>query len=75
MSTLAQDLRHLRLAAEPRPRQSRTKRPTHTEFVCPTCGQRASAAPDASLICGSCYDDEGGDVCIMVVAPYPSPAV
>jgi hypothetical protein len=38
----------------------REKKASKTKFTCPECGQNAWAKPDALLICGECYNDEGG---------------
>src|SRR5262249_10707649 len=35
------------------------KAASKTKYTCPNCGQNAWAKPDASLICGACYDEEG----------------
>ena len=42
------------------------KAASKTKFTCPECGQNAWAKPDAALICGDCYDDGEGDICLLV---------
>ena len=32
---------------------------TRRKFTCAACGQNAWAKPDAQLVCGVCYDDDG----------------
>ena len=48
--------------------QARAKRASKTKFTCPECAQNAWAKPDALLICGACYEDEG-EICIMLAEP------
>jgi predicted SprT family Zn-dependent metalloprotease len=45
---------------------ARAKKASKTKYTCPTCGQNAWAKPDALLICGVCYDDGQGDICLML---------
>jgi hypothetical protein len=40
------------------------KAASKTKYACPGCGQNAWARPDAQLICGECYEDEG-EICVM----------
>jgi hypothetical protein len=42
------------------------KKSSKNKFTCPDCGQNAWAKPGASLICGVCYDNGQGDICLMV---------
>jgi predicted SprT family Zn-dependent metalloprotease len=49
--------------------QAKAKRASKTKFTCPQCGQNAWAKPDAGLICGECYDEGEGEVCVMLAAP------
>ncbi len=41
------------------------KAASKTKYTCPCCGQNAWAKPDASIICGECYDDGEGDIFLM----------
>jgi hypothetical protein len=50
----------------PATEQARGKKSSKTKFTCPECGQNAWAKPDAHLICGECYDNGQGDICLMV---------
>jgi hypothetical protein len=59
-------LRWQSLSAGP---QAKAKRASKTKFTCPDCGQNAWAKPDALLICGLCYDEGEGDMCVMLAAP------
>lgn len=36
-----------------------SKKSTREKFTCAACGQNAWAKPDAALICGTCYDEDG----------------
>jgi predicted SprT family Zn-dependent metalloprotease len=40
-------------------RERQKKAASKTKYTCPNCEQNAWAKPDASLICGACYDGEG----------------
>ena len=42
------------------------KKSSKTKFTCPECGLNAWAKPDALLLCGECYDDGQGHICLMV---------
>lgn len=44
--------------ASPAPPEGK-KASTRQKFTCAACGQNAWAKPDAALICGSCYDEDG----------------
>jgi hypothetical protein len=50
----------------PATEQARGKKSSKTKFTCPECGLNAWAKPDAHLICGECYDNGQGDICLMV---------
>ena len=50
----------------PASKQGRAKKASKTKFTCPECGQNAWAKPDALLICGECYDEEGEEMCFML---------
>jgi ribosomal protein S27AE len=54
--------------------EAKAKKASKTKFSCPECGQNAWAKPDASLICGNCYDDGEGDICLMAAEPSSSQA-
>jgi hypothetical protein len=43
----------------------RAKKASKTKYTCPICGQNAWAKPEALLICGVCYDDGQGSICLM----------
>jgi len=50
--------------SRPEDKQAKAKKAaSKTKYTCPGCGQNAWAKPDASLICGECYDDGEGDIC------------
>ena len=46
--------------------QARGKKSSKTKFTCPECGLNTWAKPNACLICGECYDDGQGHICLMV---------
>jgi hypothetical protein len=50
----------------PATKQGRAKKSSKTKFTCPECGLNAWAKPDAHLICGECYDEGQGHICLMV---------
>jgi hypothetical protein len=39
------------------------------KFTCPECGQNAWGKPDTQLICGACYEDGEGEICLMLAEP------
>jgi hypothetical protein len=47
----------------------KAKKASKTKFTCPDCGQNAWANPDALLICGTCYEDGEGEICLMRAEP------
>jgi hypothetical protein len=49
--------------------ERKKKRASKTKFTCPDCAQNAWAKPDALLICGNCYEDGDGDICLMLAEP------
>jgi SprT-like family len=53
----------------PAGKQAKAKRASKTKFTCAECGQNAWAKPDALLICGNCYEDGEGDICLMLAEP------
>ena len=53
----------------PEGKPAKAKKVSKTKFTCPECGQNAWAKPDALLICGDCYDDGEGDICLMIATP------
>jgi predicted SprT family Zn-dependent metalloprotease len=55
-------LRWQSLAADP---ERKKKAMTRAKYSCPGCGLNAWAKPGALLICGECYDDGEGEICIM----------
>jgi hypothetical protein len=59
----------LKWQSAPADGQAKTKKASKTKFTCPDCGQNAWAKPDALLICGACYDDGEGDICLMLAEP------
>jgi hypothetical protein len=48
---------------------AKAKKAGKTKFTCPECGQNAWGKPDTQLICGACYGDGGGEICLMLAAP------
>jgi hypothetical protein len=50
----------------PASKQAIAKKPNRMKFTCPGCGQNAWAKPGALLICGVCYDNGNGDICLML---------
>jgi hypothetical protein len=44
----------------------RTKKSSKRKFTCPDCGQNAWAKPGARLICGECFNEGKGDICLML---------
>lgn len=59
----------LRWQSAPAGPQAKAKKASKTKFTCPDCGQNAWAKPDALLICGLCYDDGEGEICLMLAEP------
>jgi hypothetical protein len=53
----------------PAGKQAKAKRASKTKFTCSECGQNAWAKPDTLLICGNCYEDGEGDICLMLAEP------
>jgi SprT-like family len=51
------------------PASARVAKPTRMKFTCPECRQNAWAKQGASLVCGVCYDNGQGDICLMVAEP------
>jgi predicted RNA-binding Zn-ribbon protein involved in translation (DUF1610 family) len=45
---------------------AKAKQASKTKFTCPDCGQNAWGKPDTALICGLCYDDGEGEICVML---------
>lgn len=41
------------------------KAASKTKYTCASCGQNAWAKPGALLICGECYEDVEGEICVM----------
>jgi len=54
----------------PATEQARRKKSSKTKFTCPKCGQNAWAKPGALLICGECYDNGQGHICLMVAVSW-----
>lgn len=50
----------------PASEQAKAKKDSKTKFTCPQCGQNAWAKPGALLICGECFDEGQGDICLML---------
>jgi predicted SprT family Zn-dependent metalloprotease len=42
------------------------KAASKTKYTCPSCELNAWAKPGVVLICGECYDDGEGEICVMV---------
>jgi hypothetical protein len=57
----------------PEGKEAKAKKASKTKFTCPDCGQNAWAKPDAVLICGTCYDEGEGDICVMLAEPDNAP--
>ena len=53
----------------PAEQHAKAKKASKTKFTCPDCGQNAWAKPDALLICGTCYEDGEGEICLMLAEP------
>jgi predicted SprT family Zn-dependent metalloprotease len=53
----------------PMGQQAKAKKASKTKYTCPGCGQNAWAKPNAQLICGECYEDGEGEICIMLAEP------
>jgi predicted SprT family Zn-dependent metalloprotease len=45
--------------------ERKKKAASKTKYTCPTCGTNAWAKPETVLICGTCYDEDDGEVTIM----------
>lgn len=52
-----------------RAKAKKASKASKTKFTCPDCGQNAWAKPDALIICGACYEDGEGDICLMLAEP------
>jgi len=52
----------LRWQSAPQSEEEKTKNASKTKFTCHKCKQNAWAKPDASLICGNCYQDSANIV-------------
>ncbi len=50
----------------PHSKEAKAKKNSKTKFTCPDCEQNAWAKPEAELICGACYDEEEGNLVLMV---------
>jgi hypothetical protein len=59
----------LQWESAPAGKQAKAKKASKTKFTCPECGQNAWAKSDALLICGGCYEDGEGDICLMLAEP------
>src|ERR1039457_3257743 len=53
----------------PEGQQAKAKKASKTKYTCPGCGQNAWAKPNAQLICGECYEDGEGEICVMLAEP------
>ena len=49
--------------------EAKAKKASKTKFTCPECGQNAWGKPDTLLICGACYEDGEGEICLMLAEP------
>lgn len=47
-------------------KERQKKAASKTKYTCPSCELNAWAKPGAMLICGECYDDGEGEVCVMI---------
>ena len=45
--------------------ERRKKAASKTKYTCPDCGVNAWAKPETLLICGECYEDGEGEICVM----------
>lgn len=45
--------------------ERKKKAASKTKYTCPDCGVNAWAKPETALICGECYNDGEGDICMM----------
>ena len=57
---------HLHWESAPQRAKAKVKNASKTKFSCPECGQNAWAKPGAMLICGSCYEENDNDICLML---------
>lgn len=46
--------------------ERRKKAASKTKYSCPGCGLNAWAKPGVALICGECYDEGEGEICVMM---------
>jgi len=53
----------------PAGKEAKAKKASKTKFTCPECGQNAWAKADTLLICGACYEDGEGEICVMLAEP------
>ena len=45
--------------------ERKAKRASKTKFTCPACAQNAWGKPDAQVICGVCFEEDG-DMMVML---------
>ena len=50
--------------------ERKKKAASKTKYTCPMCGANAWAKPEAQLICGTCYEEEG-DISVMLPEAAP----
>jgi hypothetical protein len=48
---------------------AKAKQANKTKYTCPECGQNAWAKPNALLICGACYEENGNAISRMLATP------
>jgi hypothetical protein len=53
----------------PAGKEAKAKKASKTKFTCPERGRNAWGKPDTQLICGACYEDGEGEICLMPAAP------
>jgi predicted SprT family Zn-dependent metalloprotease len=53
----------------PAGKEAKAKKASKMKFTCPECGQNAWGKPDTQLICGACYEDGEGEICLMLAEP------
>lgn len=42
------------------------KAASKAKYTCPTCGANAWAKPETQLICGACYEENDGEITVMM---------
>lgn len=50
-------------------RERKKKAASKTKYTCSTCAANAWAKPNTQLICGACYDEDDGEISVIMPEP------